>query len=256
MSFDTILIANRGEIALRILRSARAMGYRCVTVHTSSDALAAHVRLADRAAEVPSYLDGPAIVAAALRMCAGALHPGYGFLSESAGFASDCAAAGIVFIGPTPDAIALMGDKGAAKAAALAAGLPCLPGYAGADQRAARLAAEGALIGVPLMVKAAFGGGGKGMRLVADLTELPEAIDRARSEALKAFGAGDLILERALLAPRHVEVQVFGDTHGHVVHLGERDCSVQRRHQKLIEEAPSPAVTLSLIHISEPTRPY
>jgi len=246
MSFETVLIANRGEIALRVMRTARSMGYRCVTVHTASDADAPHVRAADRAVLVPSYLDGAAILAAAKTTGAGALHPGYGYLSENAAFARNCADEGVVFIGPTPEAIALMGEKGAAKHAAEAAGVPCLPGYADEAQDENTLLAEGERIGAPLMVKAAFGGGGKGMRLVHDLADLPEALSRAASEALKAFGDGALILERALLAPRHIEVQVFGDAHGTVVHLGERECSVQRRHQKVIEEAPSPAVTPEL----------
>jgi geranyl-CoA carboxylase alpha subunit len=243
MSFDTILIANRGEIALRVMRTARAMGYRCVVVHTAEDADSLPVRNADLAVAIPSYLDGEAILRAAAATGAGAVHPGYGFLSESADFARACAGAGVVFIGPSPEALALMGEKGAAKRAAEAAGVPCLPGYAGDDQSDAVLLAEGARIGVPLMVKAAHGGGGKGMRLVMDPADLPEALARARSEAQKAFGRDEVILERALLAPRHVEVQVFGDSHGAAVHLGERDCSVQRRHQKVIEEAPSPAVT-------------
>ncbi|GAB4275450.1 MAG: acetyl-CoA carboxylase biotin carboxylase subunit [Pararhodobacter sp.] len=234
---DTILIANRGEIALRVMRTARAMGYGCAVVHTPDDADAAHFRDADRAVCVPSYLDGAAILAAARALGAGMVHPGYGYLSENAGFAAVCAEAGVRFIGPAPEAIALMGDKGRAKRAALAAGVPVLPGAEGGD-----LLAEGARIGVPLMVKAALGGGGRGMRLVTDLADLPEALTRARSEAEKGFGDGALILEKALMNPRHIEVQVFGDSHGTVVHLGERDCSVQRRHQKVIEEAPSPAV--------------
>ena len=246
MSFDGILIANRGEIALRILRTARGMGYRCIAIHTPQDDGAAHVAAADLAVEVPSYLDGAAIIAAAHASGAGAVHPGYGFLSENTGFARACVEAGLVFIGPNPDAIALMGEKGAAKEAALTAGVPCLPGYQGVDQSDDILRIEGTRIGVPLMVKAAFGGGGKGMRLVTDLADLPEALTRARSEAAKSFGDDTLILERALIGPRHVEVQVFGDLHGHVVHLGERDCSVQRRHQKVVEEAPSPAITPDL----------
>lgn len=246
MSFDTILIANRGEIALRVMRTGRAMGYRCAVVYTAADAGSLPVQQADRAVLVPSYLDAVAILDAARQLGACAIHPGYGFLSENADFAQACADAGVPFIGPSPVAIALMGEKGAAKRAAKAAGVPCLPGYAGADQTNARLCAEGARIGVPLMVKAAHGGGGKGMRLVQDLAELPDALIRARSEAEKSFGNGALILERALLSPRHIEVQVFGDTHGNVVHLGERDCSVQRRHQKIVEEAPSPVVTPDL----------
>ena len=232
-----ILIANRGEIALRVMRSARALGYDCVAVHTPEEAGAPHALAADSAVQVPSYLDGAAIIAAALATGATMVHPGYGFLSENAGFARACAEAGLVFIGPTPEAIALMGDKGRAKAAALAAGVPCLPGADSGD-----LLAEGARIGVPLMVKAALGGGGKGMRLVRDLDDLPEALARASSEAGRSFGDTSMIIEKALLAPRHIEVQVFGDTHGAVVHMGERDCSVQRRHQKVVEESPSPAV--------------
>ena len=243
MSFDTVLIANRGEIALRVMRTARAMGYRCVVVYTAADAGSLPVQAADQAVQVPSYLDADAILAAARATGAGAVHPGYGYLSENAEFARACGAAGVVFIGPSPEAISLMGEKGSAKAAAAAAGVPCLPGYAGADQSEAELIAQGARIGVPLMVKAALGGGGKGMRLVQDLGALPDALARARSEAQKAFGDGTLILERALLAPRHIEIQVFGDAKGGVVHMGERDCSVQRRHQKVIEEAPSPAVS-------------
>ncbi len=249
MSFDTILIANRGEIACRITRTARAMGYRTVAVFTDPDAGAPHALAADLAVPIGgarAYLDGAAVIDAARRSGAQAVHPGYGFLSENADFARACAEAGLVFIGPPPDAIALMGDKGAAKAAMQAAGVPCLPGYQGADQSDAVLLVEGERIGFPLMVKASAGGGGKGMRLVPDADALPEALARARSEAGKAFGDETLILERALMRPRHVEIQVFADGHGHVIHLGERDCSVQRRHQKVVEEAPSPAVDAGL----------
>ena len=243
MSFDTILIANRGEIAMRVMHTARAMGYRCIVIYTPSDAGGLPVQAADQAVQVSSYLEGEQIIAAAQKAGAGAVHPGYGFLAENADFARACGRAGLVFIGPSPDTIALMGEKSAAKRAAEAAGVACLPGYGGDDQTCEALLAEGEKIGAPLMVKAAFGGGGKGMRLVKDLANLPEALSRARSEAEKAFGHGDLILERALLTPRHIEVQVFGDTFGNVVHMGERDCSVQRRHQKVVEEAPSPAIT-------------
>ncbi|WP_417589463.1 acetyl/propionyl/methylcrotonyl-CoA carboxylase subunit alpha [Pararhodobacter oceanensis] len=246
MSFDTLLIANRGEIALRVMRSAKAMGLRVIAVHVAAEANAPHARAADAAVEIPSYLDGASLIAAAQASGAGAVHPGYGFLAENAEFAEACAEAGLVFIGPSPEAIALMGEKGAAKRAAVAAGVPCLPGYDGTAQDDATLIAEGARIGVPLMVKPALGGGGKGMRLVTDLADLPEALSRARSEAQNAFGDATLILERALIAPRHIEVQVFGDQHGNAVHMYERDCSVQRRHQKVIEEAPSPAVTPEL----------
>lgn len=249
MSFDTILIANRGEIACRIIRTAKAMGYRTVAVFTEPDAGAPHALAADAAVHIGpamAYLDGARIIAAAQRMGAGAVHPGYGFLSENAGFARACAEAGLVFIGPGPEAIALMGSKAEAKRAMARAGVPCLRGYAGSDQSEAVMLAEGARIGFPLMVKAAMGGGGKGMRLVREAAALPEALARARSEALSAFGDGTLILERALDAPRHVEIQVLADGHGNVVHLYERDCSVQRRHQKVIEEAPSPAVDEAL----------
>lgn len=245
MSFDTILIANRGEIACRIIRTARAMGYCTVAVFTAPDRGAPHVLAADVAVPIggaSGYLDAGAIIAAARKAGAGAVHPGYGFLSENAGFARACAGAGLVFIGPDAEAIALMGSKAEAKRAMERAGVACLPGYAGTDQAEAVLLAEGARIGFPLMVKAAMGGGGKGMRLVRSLGALPEALARAQSEAGKAFGDGALILERALEAPRHVEVQVLADAQGNVLHLGERDCSVQRRHQKVIEEAPSPAV--------------
>jgi len=249
MSFDTILIANRGEITCRIIRTARAMGYRTVAVYTDPDAGAPHVLAADAAVHIGpamAYLDGARIVEAAQQTGAGAIHPGYGFLSENAGFARACDAAGLVFIGPGPEAMALMGSKAAAKSAMERAGVPCLPGYAGDEQSEAVLLAEGAQIGFPLMVKAAHGGGGKGMRLVREAGALAEALARARSEALSAFGDGRLILERALDAPRHVEIQVLADGQGNVVHLFERDCSVQRRHQKMVEEAPSPAVDPAL----------
>ena len=240
--FGAILIANRGEIAVRVIRTARAMGYRTVAVHTDPDAGAPHVRAADAAVALGAagaYRDGGAIIAAAKAAGAGAVHPGYGFLSENAEFAADCAAAGLVFIGPGAAAIRLMGDKARAKAAMEAAGVPTLPGHDGADQSDAVLTAEAARIGFPVMVKAAAGGGGKGMRRVQDAAALPEALARARSEAERSFGDGRLILERALLAPRHIEVQVLADSHGNALHLGERDCSVQRRHQKVIEEAPA-----------------
>ncbi len=248
MSFDTVLIANRGEIAVRVIRTAAAQGYRTVAVFSDADADAPHVRLADTAVRIggpsakDSYLHIDRLITAAKQSGAGAVHPGYGFLSENADFAQACAAAGLVFIGPTPQAIAAMGDKAAAKRLMADAGVPLLAGYHGVDQNDEGLMAEAARIGYPLMVKASAGGGGKGMRIVAHADALPDALAEARREALSAFGSDILILERALLRPRHVEVQILADTHGHVVALGERDCSVQRRHQKVVEETPSPTV--------------
>ncbi|MFO1167628.1 MAG: acetyl/propionyl/methylcrotonyl-CoA carboxylase subunit alpha [Rhodoblastus sp.] len=251
-TFSKILIANRGEIACRVMRTARAMGYSTVAVYSDADADALHVREADEAARIgpapvsESYLNVAAIIDAAKRTGADAVHPGYGFLSENDGFASACQEAGLVFIGPTPDAIRAMGNKAAAKRLMIEAGVPCVPGYQGADQSDAVLAQEAQRIGFPIMVKAAAGGGGRGMRLVTRMEDFADAVSTARSEAQNAFGSGELILERAVVDARHVEVQVFGDSHGHVIHLGERDCSAQRRHQKVIEEAPSPAVSPSL----------
>jgi len=251
-AFDTILIANRGEIACRVIRSARALGYRTAAVYSEADAGAPHVMLADSArcigpAEArQSYLNADAIIAAAKEMRAGAVHPGYGFLSENADFAAACAAAGLVFIGPPASAIAAMGNKAAAKRRMIEADVPCVPGYQGADQSDAVLLAEARRIGLPVMVKAAAGGGGRGMRLVHEESALLAAIQGARSEAENAFGSAELILEKAVIDGRHVEIQVFGDSHGNVIHLAERDCSVQRRHQKVIEEAPSPAVNADL----------
>ena len=246
--FDTLLIANRGEIAVRIARTARQMGLRTVAVHSTADARAPHVAACDVAVELgpppaaESYLAIDRVLDAARRTGAGAIHPGYGFLAENAAFAQACADAGIVFVGPPPPAIASMGDKAAAKRLMREAGVPVVPGYDDAEQDDERLVAEAERIGFPLMVKAAAGGGGKGMRLVTDPATLPAALAAARREALGAFGSDVLLLERAVLRPRHVEVQVLADAHGHVVHLGERDCSVQRRHQKVLEESPSPAV--------------
>ncbi|MAD35512.1 biotin carboxylase N-terminal domain-containing protein [Tistrella sp.] len=246
--FSTILIANRGEIARRVIRTARRLGYRTVAVYSDADAGAAHVREADRAVRIgeaapaASYLRIDAIIAAAKAAGADAIHPGYGFLAENAGFAGACAEAGIVFIGPSPAAIIAMGDKAGAKRVMEAAGVPCVPGYQGEDQDEARLAAEAGRIGFPVMIKATAGGGGRGMRLVEREADFPAALKSARSEAQSAFGNPDVIVEKAILSPRHVEIQVIADRHGNVLHLGERDCSVQRRHQKVIEEAPSPAV--------------
>jgi 3-methylcrotonyl-CoA carboxylase alpha subunit/geranyl-CoA carboxylase alpha subunit len=243
-----ILIANRGEIARRIIATARRMGIETVAVYSEPDAQALHVREATVAfalggrTSAESYLRVDRLLEAARATGADAVHPGYGFLSEDAAFAQAVQDAGLTWIGPPPAAIRALGSKSAAKALAAQHGVPCLPGYAGDDQSEARFADEAARIGYPVMVKAVAGGGGRGMRLVADAAQLPAALASARSEALAGFGNGDLLIERALLHPRHVEVQVFADAHGHVIHLGERDCSVQRRHQKIIEEAPSPAV--------------
>ncbi|HVL74521.1 MAG TPA: biotin carboxylase N-terminal domain-containing protein [Noviherbaspirillum sp.] len=249
---NTILIANRGEIALRIMRTARRLGFRCAAVYSDADAGAEHVRAADAACGIgagparDSYLNVPAILAAARKLGADAVHPGYGFLAENAEFAEAVRDAGLVWIGPSPAAMRAMGNKAAAKRLLAERDVPMLPGYQDSQQDAATLLREASRIGLPLMIKAAAGGGGRGMRLVREEQELAEALARARSESEQAFGSGELILERALIAPRHVEVQVFADSRGNVVHLGERDCSVQRRHQKLIEEAPSPAVDAAL----------
>ena len=250
--FTSILVANRGEIACRVLRTARALGYRTVAVYSEADAKAPHVLMADEAVCIgpspvnESYLVQEKILQAAQASGAEAIHPGYGFLSENADFARAVEDAGLVFVGPSPDAIHLMGNKAEAKRRMIAAQVPCVPGYEGADQSDEVLLAEGDRIAPPLMVKAAAGGGGRGMRLVHDSAELANAIDLARAEAQSAFGSGELILEKAIIRPRHVEVQVFADTQGNTIHLGERDCSVQRRHQKVVEEAPCPVMTEEL----------
>lgn len=247
--FFKILIANRGEIALRIMRTARRLGYGVVAVYSDADRDALHVREADQAVHIgealpsQSYLRIDAIIAAAKASGASAVHPGYGFLAENEDFAQACRDAGLVFIGPSPEAIRAMGNKAGAKDIMLKAGVPCVPGYQGADQSDAAMLREASKIGFPVMIKAVAGGGGRGMRLVADAAAFPDALRSARSEAQGAFGDPTVILERAIVNPRHIEVQVFGDRYGNAIHLGERDCSVQRRHQKLIEEAPSPAVT-------------
>ncbi|HEX4869929.1 MAG TPA: acetyl/propionyl/methylcrotonyl-CoA carboxylase subunit alpha [Moraxellaceae bacterium] len=252
MAFSKVLIANRGEIACRVIRTAKALGYRTVAVFSDADALALHVKLADEAVHIgparvaDSYLRIEAIIEACRRSGADAVHPGYGFLSENELFAQACADNGITFIGPTPRAIELMGSKRLAKIAMIEAGVPCVPGYEGADQADATFIAEAKRIGFPVMVKASAGGGGRGMRLVQAEADLPAALATARSEAQNAFGSGELILEKAVIAPRHVEIQVFGDTHGNCVYLGERDCSIQRRHQKVVEEAPCPVMTPEL----------
>jgi geranyl-CoA carboxylase alpha subunit len=250
--FFKVLIANRGEIALRVMRTARRLGYGVVAVYSDADRDALHVREADSAVRIgealpaQSYLRIDAIIAAAKASGAGAIHPGYGFLAENEDFARACRDAGLVFIGPSPEAIKALGNKAGAKEIMQKAGVPCVPGYQGADQSDAVMLAEAKKIGFPVMIKAVAGGGGRGMRLVADAASFPDALRSARSEAQGAFGNANVILERAIVDPRHIEIQVFGDRYGNAVHLGERDCSVQRRHQKLIEEAPSPAVSAEL----------
>lgn len=250
--FKKVLIANRGEIALRVIRGAKRMGYGTVAVYSDADRDAAHVWEADEAvwlgpAQVSeSYLVIEKIIDAAKASGADAIHPGYGFLAENADFARACEAADITFIGPTPDAIDLMGNKRAAKVRMIEAKVPCVPGYEGEDQTDEVFIAEAMKMGFPIMVKASAGGGGRGMRLVENEASLADSIKSARSEAENAFGSGELILEKAVINARHVEIQVFADIHGNVIHLGERDCSVQRRNQKVVEEAPSPAVDEAL----------
>ncbi len=252
MEISSILVANRGEIALRVMRTAKAMGLRTIAVYSDADAHSPHVAFADDAVHIgpspvgESYLVIDKLIAAAKMSGADAIHPGYGFLSENAAFARACKDAGIVFIGPPEHAIRVMGDKALAKREMIKAGVPCVPGYQGENQAEGDLLAVAGDIGFPIMVKAAAGGGGRGMRLVSAAADLAGAIRLARSEAENAFGSGNLILEKAILRPRHVEIQVFADAHGNVIHLGERDCSVQRRHQKVIEEAPCPVMTPDL----------
>jgi geranyl-CoA carboxylase alpha subunit len=250
--FFKILVANRGEIALRIMRTARRLGYGVVAVYSDADCDALHVREADSAVRIgealpaQSYLKIDAIIAAAKAAGADAVHPGYGFLAENEGFAKSCRDAGLVFIGPLPQAIKAMGNKAGAKEIMKKTGVPVVPGYQGADQGDAVMLSEAKKIGFPVMIKAVAGGGGRGMRLVPDAAAFLDSLRSARSEAKAAFGDGSVILERAIQNPRHIEIQVFGDRYGNAIHLGERDCSVQRRHQKLIEEAPSPAVSPKL----------
>jgi geranyl-CoA carboxylase alpha subunit len=247
-----LLIANRGEIARRVIRTAQRMGIATVAVYSDADQGALHVQEADTAVALGgtlssvSYLRIDKLLQAARDTGADAVHPGYGFLSENAEFAQAVIDAGLTWVGPPPEAIRALGSKSAAKALAHQHGVPCLPGYFGADQSDATFMAQAQLLGLPLMVKAVAGGGGRGMRLVTDMAQLLPALQSARSEALAGFGNGDLLMERALLRPRHIEVQVMADMHGHCIHLGERDCSVQRRHQKIIEESPSPAVSPAL----------
>ena len=247
-SFRKILIANRGEIALRIIHTCRQLGISSVAVYSDADVTAPHVEAADEAiylAAAPaseSYLDGAKIIAAAQRTNCDALHPGYGFLSENADFAAACAAAGIIFIGPEPDVIRPLGLKNDARKIAADAGLQIVPGYDGSDQSNENLRTEILKLGFPVLIKAAAGGGGKGMRVVQAADEIDAALESARREALKSFGNELLLLEKFIAEARHIEVQILGDAHGNLIHLFERDCSVQRRHQKIIEESPSPAL--------------
>ncbi|GLQ29203.1 acetyl/propionyl/methylcrotonyl-CoA carboxylase subunit alpha [Sulfitobacter pacificus] len=246
--FNRILIANRGEIACRVIQTARAMGFSTVAICSEADTAARHVTLADAAVEIgpaqasKSYLKIENVIDAAKKSGAQAVHPGYGFLSENAAFADACADAGLVFIGPSSEAMRAMGDKAIAKRRMIDAGVPCVPGYQGDNQEPETFVTEADRIGYPVMVKAAAGGGGRGMRLVHQPADLLAALKAARSEAQNAFGDGTLLIEKAVIEPRHIEIQVFGDQHGNVIHLGERDCSIQRRHQKVVEESPSPAV--------------
>jgi geranyl-CoA carboxylase alpha subunit len=247
-----VLVANRGEIACRITRTCRAMGIATVAVYSDADVNARHVREADEAVHIgesaasASYLNIPTLITAAKRTGSDAIHPGYGFLAERAEFAAACRDAGITFIGPSPEVIARMGDKSAARQLAFAARVPVILGYDDSEQSDERLVTAAREIGFPLMVKAAAGGGGKGMRIVERERDLPEALAAARREAQSAFGDARLLLERLIREPRHIEFQIFGDAQGHIIHLGERECSIQRRHQKVIEETPSVALTPEL----------
>ncbi|MCM8732119.1 acetyl/propionyl/methylcrotonyl-CoA carboxylase subunit alpha [Hephaestia sp. GCM10023244] len=244
----SLLIANRGEIACRVIRTARRMGIRTIAVYSDADAGALHVRQADEAVHIgpsparDSYLRGDKIIAAAKATGAEAIHPGYGFLSENADFAQSVIDAGLVWVGPKPDSIRAMGLKDAAKQRMIAAGVPVTPGYLGEDQNPDRLQAEADAIGYPVLIKAVAGGGGKGMRRVDAAPQFADALQSCQREAASAFGDDRVLIEKYILSPRHIEVQVFGDAHGNVVHLFERDCSLQRRHQKVIEEAPAPGM--------------
>ncbi|MBH3331415.1 acetyl/propionyl/methylcrotonyl-CoA carboxylase subunit alpha [Pseudomonas oryzihabitans] len=252
MTFDRLLVANRGEIACRVMRTAKALGLGTVAVHSAIDVDARHVRQADQAVDLggtkpaDSYLLGERIIAAALAAGAQAIHPGYGFLSENAAFAEAVAAAGLVFVGPPAAAIRAMGSKSAAKALMTDAGVPLVPGYHGEDQSLATFRDAAARIGYPVLLKATAGGGGKGMKIVEREADLAEGLASAQREALSAFGDARMLVEKYVLQPRHVEIQVFADAHGHCLYLNERDCSIQRRHQKVIEEAPAPGLTPDL----------
>ena len=245
---ESLLIANRGEIACRIIRTSRALGIRTIAVYSDADASALHVRQADEAVHIgasparESYLVGDRIIAAAKQTGAEAIHPGYGFLSENADFAQAVLDAGLIWVGPNPDSIRAMGLKDAAKQRMIAAGVPVTPGYLGEDQSQDRLQTEADAIGYPVLIKAVAGGGGKGMRRVDTAAEFADSLVSCQREAASSFGNTDVLIEKYILSPRHIEVQVFGDSHGNVVHLFERDCSLQRRHQKVIEEAPAPGM--------------
>ncbi len=244
----SLLIANRGEIACRIIRTARAMGIRTVAVYSDADANALHVRQADEAVHIgpsparESYLVGEKFIAAAKATSAEAIHPGYGFLSENAEFAQGVIDAGLIWVGPRPASITAMGLKDAAKKLMAEAGVPVTPGYMGANQDPAFLASQAADIGYPVLIKAVAGGGGKGMRLVERAEDFADALTSCQREAAASFGNAHVLIEKYIQRPRHIEVQIFGDTHGNIVHLFERDCSLQRRHQKVIEEAPAPGM--------------
>ena len=244
--FANVLIANRGEIACRIIRTARRMGMRSIALHTPADRGALFTRLADEVHEIGEgangYLDAEAIVALARKVGAECLHPGYGFLSENAEFAESCAKAGIVFVGPPPEAMRTMGLKNSAKALMQRAGVPIVPGYHGDDQDAAFLRGKADAIGYPVLIKAIAGGGGRGMRRVDADGEFDAALESAGREAQGAFGDGRVLIEKLVASPRHIEVQIFADAHGNCVHLYERDCSLQRRHQKVVEECPAPGL--------------
>ncbi len=248
-AFSKVLVANRGEVALRVIRACKEMGIRTVGVFSEADSESLHVRLADESvcigppASVKSYLNMPNIISAALVTGAEAVHPGYGFLAENAAFAKACSDSGLTFVGPGPEAIERMGDKAVARSTMMDAGVPCVPGSEGpvsAEKEALSFAGE---VGYPVVIKASAGGGGRGMRVVRDPVELASNLDAARAEAAAAFGNNEVYIEKYLSKPRHVEIQVLADTHGNAVYLFERDCSIQRRHQKLVEESPSPALT-------------
>ena len=245
---ESLLIANRGEIACRIIRTARSLGVRTVAVYSDADANALHVRMADEAVHIgpsparESYLVGDKIIAAAKATGAEAIHPGYGFLAENADFAEAVVGAGLIWVGPKPDSIRAMGLKDAAKMLMQSAGVPVTPGYLGESQEPKRLKKEAEAIGYPVLIKAVAGGGGKGMRRVDSASGFDDALESAKREAASSFGDDRVLIEKYIERPRHIEVQVFGDSHGNVVHLFERDCSLQRRHQKVIEEAPAPGM--------------